>query len=406
MKEIQHPRASGSPMSSSLSPESIRDQAKARGEPGWLLDARVAAFERYEKMAPPQWRRTDLAGLDVAARAAALHRGSNAYAKDAYVKREGVVHMGLVQAAREHEALVRPLLEVSPRADKWETLVNALWTGGTFLYVEKDRQLDAPVSMELRYAKAGGLTRDVIAAGPRAKANVVTRADGAASDALVGSLVEIDVQEGANLSLATLQDLARGATLLSDRHARVRRDAHLSWIDGQFGAGTSVTINETLLTQPGSNVKFLGAFFGSGGQHMDITTSALHEAPHTSAQLDMKGALNEDGYSANYSIVNIGPLAKSSSGHQHQETLLLSDKARADAIPKLDVENNDVSASHGATVGQVDPEQMFYLRSRGMSEQAAKRMIVEGFFEPLLGDIPVEDVREEIRQTVISRLKG
>ncbi|HVM46336.1 MAG TPA: SufD family Fe-S cluster assembly protein, partial [Candidatus Thermoplasmatota archaeon] len=204
---------------------------------------------------------------------------------------------------------------------------------------------------------------------------------------------------------STLQDLARGSTLLSWRRATLRRDARLAWVDGQFGAGTSVVVNENLLDGPGAELAFVGAFFGSAGQHLDVTTAALHGAPHTSSQLDMKGALNESGYSANYSIVFIGPDARNASGHQHQETLVLSERARADAIPKLDVENNEVSASHGATVGQVDPEQLFYLRSRGFSEIAAKRLIVEGFFEPLLAKVPIDEVREEVRAAIVGRLK-
>lgn len=405
MNELQHPRASGTFMPP-LSSQSIRERARSRGEPSWLIEARSEALERYLKLEAPRWRRTDLADLDVAARATAAWSRDHTLSLPRPAKAEGVVHMPLAQAAREHEELVRGLMRVSPRADKWETLVNALWTGGSLLFVEKGKELTEPISIESAYTPDGALTRDLIVLGAASKASIVQRALGASKGAFVGGTLDVDVRDGASLALATMQDLAHGATLLANRHANLHRDATLAWIDGQFGAGTSVTVNETNLLGPGGNLRFLGAFFGSHGQHMDVTTSALHEAPHTQSQLDMKGALNEDGYSANYSIVNIGPLAKNSSGHQKQETLLLSEKARADAIPKLDVENNDVSASHGATVGQVDPEQMFYLRSRGFTELGAKRMIVEGFFDPLLREIPVDAIRDEITANILGRLKG
>lgn len=392
-------------MSSPFSLSTLRARAKARGEPDWLVDARAEAFERYEKLEVPQWRRTDLHGLDVAALSMKAFGRDSAPLRRALVKREGVVHLPLAEAAREHADLVRPLVALSPRADKWEALQAAVWTEGSLLYVSRNKEIPEPVDAQTSFGPDGGAARDLIVLDRTSKANILDRALGGGPGALVAHGVEMDVRDGAELTLSTLQDLDRATILLGWRRAHIQRDARLSWIDGQFGAGTSVTFNENLLLGPGGSLRFIGAFFGSAGQHMDITTAAHHFGAHTSSQLDMKGALSETGYSANYSIVNIGPDARNSSGHQHQETLLLSGGARADAIPKLDVENNEVSASHGATVGQVDQDQVFYLRSRGFSELGAKRLIVQGFFEPLLREIPLEGVRDEISKAIVGRLK-
>jgi FeS assembly protein SufD len=317
----------------------------------------------------------------------------------------GVTLMPLADAAREHPDMVRPFVAIHPRADKWEILQTALWSSGHFVHVEKNVEVAEPLQLVERLPAEGALVRDVVVLERTSKATLLTRQAGAAKGSLVLAGLEVDVRDGASLSLSSLQDLDHGASLLGARRATLRRDAHLSWVDGQFGSGTSVVVNETTLEGQGSNLKFIGAFFGSQGQHLDVTNSAFHEGSHTSSVLNMKGALNDDGYSANYSIVNIGPHAKNASGHQHQETLVLSPRARADAIPKLDVENNDVSASHGATVGQVDPEQLFYLRARGFSELAAKRLVVEGFFDPLLREVPIESVRDEIGAALVGRLK-
>ena len=400
---MRAPRAQG-PMHALLSAEAIRERARARGEPSWLAELRAQAFERYASLEPPQWRRTELAGVDLAG-AAWKAFGRAAPTPRAFVKAEGVVHLPLATAAREHPDLVRQAAALSPRADKWEALQTALWSDGALLFVEKGTEIEAPIEAQQPVTAEGGVVRDLLVLAPRAKANLLVRTAGGAKGAVALAGIEIDLQDGANLTLSTIQDIHREATLLAWRRASIHRDARLAWVDGQFGAGTSVTVNENLLDGAGGQVHFIGAYFGSAKQHMDITTAALHGAPHTDARLDMKGALNEDGYSANYSIVFIGPHAKNSSGHQHQETLVLSEGARADAIPKLDVENNEVSASHGATVGQVDPEQLFYLRSRGFSELAATRLIVEGFFEPLLAKIPVDDVREEVRAAIAGRMK-
>ncbi|HEX2022992.1 MAG TPA: SufD family Fe-S cluster assembly protein [Candidatus Thermoplasmatota archaeon] len=393
-------------MPATLSPQAIRARSRERGEPSWLADARAEAFERHAKLEPPRWRRTDLAGLDVARLAAAAWARPPPRAPDAPKLPEGVTLLPLAVAAREHEDLVRPLLRVPASADKWEVLAAATWTEGRLLHVEKGVEAREPIALETRHPHDGALVRDAIRLERSAKATVVASETGAAGGAFVGLGVALDVGDGAQLAYASLQDVARGATVLANRRARLHRDARLAWTDGQFGAGTSVTVNETSLAGPGSSLRFIGAFFGSAKQHLDVTTSALLEAEHTAAQLDMKGALNDDGYSANYSIVNIGPSARNASGHQHQETLILSERARADAIPKLDVENNDVSASHGATVGEVDPEQMFYLRSRGFTETGAKRVIVAGFFEPLLREIPLDDARDAIERAILDRLGG
>lgn len=403
MNEMRDPRAT--PMPTSLSAATLRERAKARGEPDWLVDARLEALARYQSLEAPQWRRTELAGFDVEAHAWKAFLAPPALVRP-FAKAPGLVHVPLAQAAREHPDLVRGLLAPHARADKWEALQAALWTDGSLLFAEKGKELEAPLESPTPFPRTGGIVRDLVLLERASKANVLARANGASAGTLVQHGLEIELREGANLTLSTLQDLDHGAILLAWRRARLARDSGLVWIDGQFGAGTSVVVNENLLDGPGCQVHYIGAFFGSAKQHMDITTAALHGAPHTQSRLDMKGALSDDGYSANYSIVFIGPQAKNASGHQHQETLVLSEHARADAIPKLDVENNDVSASHGATVGQVDPEQLFYLRSRGFSDLAARRLIVEGFFDPLLSKVPIEGVRDEVRAALVGRLKG
>jgi Fe-S cluster assembly protein SufD len=403
MKEPQHARAQP-PMPSALSPVVLTERAKGMGEPSWVTDARLEALASYRSIEAPKGGRTDLAASDVEARA--LRSSAARAPRREHAHGRGFLHLPLSIAAREHPDLVRDLLTAPvPDADKWARLARAVWSDGSLLYVERGTQLAEPIQVSDHHAPEGAAVRDLVVLDRGAGARVVARNGGAGPGALSLESIEVEVRDNAQLSLATVQDLSPGATLLTDRRLRLRRDARLTWVDGQLGAGTVVARNETRLEGQGAALGLLGAFFGGAGQHFDVTTSAFHAGPNTSSQLDMKGALLADAYAVNYSIVNIGPEARNASGHQHQETLLLSDKARADAIPKLDVENNDVSASHGASVGQVDPEQVFYLESRGFSEIAARRLIVEGFFEPLLRAIPVDDVREELRNAIATRLK-
>ena len=404
MNKGQDGRASGCSMTTPVSLEMIRETSSSRGEPQWLTDARLEAFSTYQKLEAPQWRRTDIKGLDFEGLAGQAFAVGASFVTHHFGKLDGVNHMSLALAAREHEDVLKPLMQLSPRADKWEALQAALWVDGNYLHIAKDANIERPLEMTDTFTPKGGLVRNVLVADQSAKAHVLLTATGGAPGAFAAQGTEVQVAPNANLTLTALQDVDHAATLLAWRRAHIQRDATLSWVDGQFGAKTSVTINENLLVEPGANVHFIAAFFGSQDQHLDMTTAALHDAPHTSSQLDIKGALNDHAYAANYAITNIGHDAPNSSGHQHQETLLLSNKARADAIPKLDVENNEVSASHGATVGQVDPDQLFYLRSRGFEELPAKRLIVEGFFDPLLARIPIESVRESMRTSLLARL--
>lgn len=393
----------------SLSPELIREKAEARKEPAWLTEARLQAFATYEKLEAPVYRRTDLRGFDLPALATKAFVQAKP-ARETHAKtQDGVVRMPLAQAAHEHEDLVRPYLAagLDAAATKWDALQAAIWTQGTFLHVDKKVEVADALHAATKLPAEGGVIRDLVALEPLSKANLVDRWTGgtASGQALGLANLEMHLKDGANLHISLLQETERATTLIQQRRAHLARDSRLEWIDGQFGGAKSVTTNLSLLEGEGSKVKFVGAFFGGQDQHFDITTSALHRNKHTESQLDMKGALTENGYAANYSIVFVAENAPSSSGHQHQETLILGPGARADAIPKLDVENNDVSASHGATVGQVDPEQIFYLRSRGLTELQARRTIVEGFFEPLLREIPFDDIREEIGGALVTRLK-
>ncbi len=411
MNETLNPRLIGARMSQvSLSPESLREWSQERNEPTWLTEARLAALATYARLPAPRYLRTDLRGVDIEGLALRALNGPVPAPRLAGTAPKGVLTMDLVEAARSHESLVRPSLEkLGEGATKWDALLAAAWTTGTFVFVEKGVETTDVLQLGTTLPPTGALIRDVIVLDPRARATLVDRwqggADTDAEPALALASLDITPREGANLQINELQELAPRTTLLATRRARVGRDSTLTWIDGQFGSEKTVAVNETLLMEPGAKINFLGAFFGGEGQHFDITTSAIHNAKHTSSQLDMKGALARHGYAANYSIVFISENAPNSSGHQHQETLIVGEGARADAIPKLDVENNDVSASHGASVGQVDPDQVFYLKARGLTEMQAKRLIVEGFFEPLLKEIPFEDIREELARAIVRRVQ-
>ncbi len=393
---------------SSLSPKAVRTRCELAGEPAWLAERRLAASEAHAKLPPPRFARTDLTNVDVDALAGRALAGRTTVRRSAPA-RDGVLVLDLVEAAREHADVVRPLLSqatVRPEDGRIEALSAATWSSGTLVYVPRGVEVAEPVVVDATAGPDGAISHTLVVAEPTSKVSILERwrsRDGG-DGALVAGAVEVVARDGARVQYASVQDLGDRALHLSTKRASVGRDASVTWMDAQFGSRTSVSVVESVLANPGASTLNLGAFFGSGAQHLDITSSALHRAPHTSSQITTKGAVSDRAYAAYYGLVNIGPAAPGSTGHQAETTLLLSEEARADSVPKLDVENNDVRASHAAAVGQVDRDQLFYAMTRGLGEREARRTLVEGFFEPLVLAVPLEEAREDLRAGIARRL--
>lgn len=391
-----------------ITEDAVRAFSKAREEPDWLLERRLHARSVYEKHERPVWKRTDSRKVDFDALVNAAPQGGLAMEREAATA-DGVIVMDLADAAREHEDLVKPFLfttAVRPEEGAMESIASAFWNAGTFMYVPKGVEVDGPLVVDSRVHEKGALAHTLIVAEPQSKVSVVERQRSAGDAPAVSSnVVEVIAQDGAHVSYANVQDLNATATQLSRKRAVAARDSTVDWVDAQFGSKLTHAITESILGGPGSSTTNLGAFFGVNDQRFDITSSALHRAPNTNSNLNTKGAVADKAYAAYYALTNIGHEAPGSSGHQKENTLLLSETAHADAIPKLDVENNQVSASHAATVGQVDQDQLFYIRSRGLPEKKAMRVLVEGFFEPLVEEIPLAHVQDDLRTLIGNRLR-
>lgn len=392
-----------------LTSEAIRARSEAAREPGWLTDARLAAHAQWAKMPSPEkpeWPRTPAGKVDLGA-AAAILAGKPDASRVGAPSVKGLTVMDLSTAAREHPEVVRAALHAAIRPEEGpvEALLAAAWTTGVLVHVERGVEVAEPVTIDALAPRGGRLARTLVVAEPLSKVSVVERLR-SADDApgLVGSAVEILPKDGAKAHYASVQDLAQSATHVFAKRAVHARDSSVSWVDAQFGAGVARGSLESLLAGAGSSAVILSAFFGDAKQHFDASTALLHRARATSGEIRAKGALLDEAYSYYAGLVSIGHDAPGSSGHLTEHTLLLSEKAHADAIPKLDVENNDVQASHGASVGQVDADQLFYIQSRGLDRRTALRVLVEGFFEPLLKEIPSDAVREELALAITRRM--
>ena len=418
--------------------------SKRAGEPEFLARRRAAAWATCEKTPfPPRteelWRRTDIRSLsweaviavrdfhpaaasvaDLSAplrseigpreeRSALLVQvDSNAVLieRDPDLLKRGVVVMPVLQAAREHPALVEKFLgrTVRPDESRFTALAAALESGGAFVYVPDGVTLERPIQLVFsrQTPDIGTFPHLVIALGERAEAAVIEEyvSHGEPGVGVNVGATEVTVGQGASLRLATFQRWGGNVYHFGTERVRIGRDARFHWTYTALGGKLTKVDLEMHLDGEGSEAKFSGCYFGNGNQHFDFHTFQNHNVGHSVSDLLFKGALRDRARMVYQGLIKVHKDAQRSDAYQANRNLLLSEKARADSIPSLEIEANDVRCTHGATVGQVDEEQLFYLRSRGLPRPTAEQMIIQGFFEPVLERIPAESLRTAVTSAV------
>jgi Fe-S cluster assembly protein SufD len=418
------------------------------GEPPWAAERRRAALEAYRSLPVPsqeteEWRYTDLSSLDldsfaphapgrtaqnlddvddavlaavgeVGERAGLLiqHNSDTATTHlDPGLARAGVRLLGLDQALRDHSDLLQRRLGALVPAErtKLTALHAALRTGGVFLHVPKGVQVEAPIQ-SLVYLDADGAAvfpHTVLVVEEGASVTYIDRfvspdLERAVSDAVV----EIHAGPASHVRYLSLQDWGRGVTHLSVQRSRAERDARVDSLAVTFGADLSRTEVEAVLDGPGAHSEMLGLYFTDGSQHVDHRSLQDHVAHHCTSDLLYKGALRDRSRVVYSGLIRIHPGARGSDAYQTNRNIVLSDEAKADSIPNLEIENNDVRCSHAASVGPVSDDELFYLQSRGITREEAERHIVRGFFQEVLERVPLEEVRRGLETAIEAELGG
>ena len=390
------------------------ERSVLQGEPDWLQKRRLSALATYERQPMPsktdeEWRRTDISGLNATDFSELEHR--NGYNLDALSSLpRGVILEPLRVAAEKHRQLVEPLLFSLARADRdrFTALHAAFFTGGTFLYVPDGVVIDEPIVAQHTSHEGGSavLPHTLIVAGRGARFHYLDEyvADGDEEPGYRTGSAEIFVGEGSEVGYVALQKWGRSAWHFGDQRARLDKDSKLRLFNVTLGARFSKTRVEASLAGPGSDAELKAIYFASGEQFFDFHTLQDHQVGNTRSDLLFKGALQDTARTVYAGLIRIEKGAARSDAYQANRNLVLSDHAKATSIPMLEIDNNDVRCTHGATVGPVDPQHLFYLRSRGIPEQTAKRMIVQGFFGDVLDRIPFEHARNLIEADLESRL--
>ena len=424
-------------------------EARASGEPEWLRERRLHAWDVYERTPLPatrleEWRYTDLREKldldalhlsDAAPRAddpsawpealrAAMEADHEAAGHlvlidgrvchtdiDPGLAEKGVVLSSLRDAVEEHADLLEEYLateSVPPEEGKFAALNAALWTDGVFLHVPKGVSLDLPIRITRWLSEPGAafFSRTLIVAEPSARVSYVDEilSDDFDRPTFTSTAVELIAKDNSQVQYVALQRLGRGAFHQSQQRTLADRDSTLDTLNVNLGASVSrVDLNSRLLG-PGANSDMLGLYFGDGDQHFDHNTSQDHVAPNALSDLLYKGALDGRARAVFRGIIRVHEGAQQTDAYQTNRNLVLSEDARADSLPNLEIEADDVKCSHGATVGQLDDEHLFYLISRGIPRDRAERLVVMGFLGEVMNRLPLGGVVEKVTRAIQAKL--
>ncbi len=330
------------------------------------------------------------------------------------VNDSGAVITSLSHAVDTHLDLVRKYLYelVNEATGKFEAMNGALWNDGLFVYIPDNITIDQPIHL-LREAGQAGSTqypRLLVIVGRNAEVTIIDEYGGGASDSTRGqtytnSAVEIFGLEDSRTNYVSLQRHGTGTHSYLTHRARILRGARMVTIPLVFGSLISKQNFGVILDGPGAQSNMYGLLFGSARQHLDNHTLHHHTHGQSQSNIDFKVVLRDRALSAYTGLIRIDKNARSCEAYQENRNLLLNTGTKAETIPELEILNDDVSCSHGATVGPIDPEILFYLTSRGIADEQAVRMIVSGFVNGTLNLVP-ENLRQRISDSVTARLKG
>ncbi|MCA9965842.1 MAG: Fe-S cluster assembly protein SufD [Anaerolineales bacterium] len=429
---------------SGFTKEAVQQLSAYLQEPAWMLEFRLKAFDVYESLPMPTtqdeaWRRTNLRRFKMdavspsingdAATSATLPPSlteqfaaeaaggqliqvdgvTTSYALSDELKAQGVIFCDMSTAVSNHPDLVQKYFMtqgVKVDEGKFAAMHGAFWRGGTFLYVPKNVKAAAPVHSVLWSVNGRTFTHTLVVLEEGAEADFLDfyASDEGENQALHNGVIELLVGDNASLIYSGLQDFGTNVWQFNHERGRVGRDGKLDWVTSWMGTRLSKAFQTLELDKPGSWGRMSGVFFTNGRQHLDLDTQQNHNAGDTVSDLLYKGALKENSRIVWQGMIKAQKDSQKIDGFQANRNLMLDKTARADSIPGLEIEADDVACTHASTIGKMDQEEVFYLMARGIPRNRAEQMVVEGFFDPLLRRIPVEGVRDRIFSRILEKM--
>ena len=419
-----------------LTEDIIRDISRQKNDPDWMLDFRLKSLDVYDHTPMPTWgpdlselnmdeivtyvkpdakmtgswkevpedikdtfdrlgipeaEKTSLAGVGAQYDSEVVYHSI----QESLVK-QGVIYTDMETALREHEDIVKEYFMklVPPKDHKFVALHGAVWSGGSFVYVPEGVQVKIPLQsyFRLNAPGAGQFEHTLIIVEKGASLHFIEGCSAPKYNVtnLHAGCVELYVKEGARLRYSTIENWSRNMMNLNTKRALVEKDGIIEWVSGSFGSHVSMLYPCSILHGENARCEFTGVTFASKGQHLDTGASVIHAAPHTSANINTRTISKAGGKATYRSAVRVTPNADHAKCSVNCESLMLDDISRSDTLPVMDIQGDEADIGHEAKIGRISDEAVFYLTSRGISEDEARAMIVRGFVEPIAKELPLE----------------
>ena len=419
-----------------LSREVVEQISSMKGEPEWMLEFRLKALEHFQKRPMPTWG-GDLTKLDLdnlyyyvkptdqegrswddvpdtiketfdrlgipeaeqkfLAGVGAQYESEMVYHSiQEHLEKQGVIFLSIEDGLRKHPELFRQYFgTVIPIEDnKFSALNGAVWSGGSFVYVPKGVKVDLPLQayFRLNVANIGQFERSLIIADEGAQVHYVEgcTAPTYTTDSFHSGVIEIVVRKGARVRYSTIQNWSTNVYNLVTQRAFVYEGGTMEWVDANLGSKLTMKYPSCYLLEPGAHGEILSMAFAGPGQHQDAGGKVIHFAPNTSSKITSKSISRGSGRASYRGLLKVYKGAKQAKSNVVCDALLLDPQSRSDTYPYIEIDEDDVTIGHEASVSKVGEEQLFYLQSRGLSEEEATTMVVSGFIEPLVKELPME----------------
>ena len=418
-----------------LDREIVAQISEMKGEPGWMRDFRLQSLEIFDSKPMPHWggdiaidfqdvyyylkptneqgkswddvpeeikKTFDRLGIPEAEKKFLAGVKAQFESEVVYgslqedLAKKGVIFTDTDSALRDHPELFREHFAtvIPPTDNKFAALNSAVWSGGSFIYIPPGVSIDFPLQAYFRInaESMGQFERTLILVDEGAQVHYVEgcTAPMYSTESLHSAVVEIKCMKGARCRYTTIQNWANNIYNLVTKRALAYQDATMEWVDGNLGSKLTMKYPAVYMMEPGARGEILSIAFSSAGQHQDAGAKLVHCAPHTTGQIISKSISKNGGRSSYRGLVKVEEGATQSKSSVVCDALILDEKSRSDTYPYIEIDEQDVSIGHEASVSRIGEEQLFYLTSRGLSEAEASTMIVNGFIEPLVKELPME----------------
>ena len=382
----------------------IIKQIQNSDEPSWMKEKRLNALNIFNSLPLPILKY----GIAISLNSSEINLNEIQIPEKKQIKLpkyRDIIIENLSSALKNHEDLIKKhFLSCFPSIGKFEALHTMLWNKGVLIYVPKNIQVKEPIKLS-EINSNFEFQHNIIIVDENSSLSIFEEElSNNENKSYKTKITEIFVNNNSTLNYANFQNLSQNTINFSTKRAVVNQNANINWVD--FCLGGKLTKSEiiTRLEKEGSNTNVFSLFFANKEQQFDFNSSIFHNSKHTKSDMAVRGVLDNKSKVVYNGLVKIAEKASNSNGYQKQDALLLSPNAEIDPIPNLEIDNNDVKCSHGTTVSRLDKEKLFYLKSRGLPEDKAIKLMIKGFFDPIIRKIKIKEARKDLRKAINSKL--